>query len=117
LDKFLRARSLSFEKFRERITGGEQWNRDVFSERVKSRGFCTDFRDFRRFPLMDLQDGNHLVIDLQFLEELLITAPLFQLLNQLNPTEGKTLLDLWGRVFELLLMSFSNISIQMTAHR
>lgn len=104
LTKFLRGRSLTIEKFRARVAEDASWNRSEFIGRAGIPGFCTDYRVFRECPLMDLGAGQHLILDLQFLEELVGTGLFFHLLNQLPPGKRKTLFDLWGRVFELLVI-------------
>jgi hypothetical protein len=104
LARFLAGRSLTFEGFREHIAGGKPWSREEFTERATAAGFSTDFRVFRRFPLMDLGSNQHLILDLQFLEELPAAGVFFHLLGQLDTKGRKTLLDLWGRIFELLVI-------------
>jgi hypothetical protein len=104
LDKFLASRSLTLAGFRQEITGGKLWGCDDFIQHAKAKGFATDFRVFRRYPLMDLGNGQHLILDLQFLEELPAAGVFFHLLNQLDNKGRKTLLDLWGRIFELLVI-------------
>ena len=71
-------------------------------ERSQRPGFGTDFRVFRQYPLMNLGGGQHLILDLQFLEELLVSGIFFHLLSRQSEQGRQTLLDLWGRIFELL---------------
>jgi len=104
LDGFLRRRSLSFEQLRQRIAGSGGWLRDEFMAHVSDPGFATDFRVFRQFPIVDLGQGEHLILDMQFLEELIGTGLFFNLLGQLDSKRRKALLDLWGRVFEILVV-------------
>jgi len=84
LDIFLSARSLTFNEFRDRIAGGERWNRSEFKDRITSTGFGTDFRTFRNYPLLDLGAGKHLILDLQFLEDLPASGLFFHLLTRLD---------------------------------
>jgi len=104
LDRFLSRRSWTFDRFREEITGGGPLTRAEFASRAAEAGFGTDFRVFREHPLMDLGTGQHLVLDLQFLEELVGAGLFFHVLLQLEEDQRKVLLDLWGRVFELLVV-------------
>jgi len=50
--------------------------------------FPTDFRVIREYPLMNIDNENHIVLDLQFLAELLFSGLFFQLLFSL-PTEKR----------------------------
>lgn len=75
-----------------------------FASRAVAAGFGTDFRVFRDHPLMDLGAGQHLVLDLEFLEELVGAGVFFNLLERLSRDERPILLDLWGRIFELLVI-------------
>ncbi len=68
LDKFLSERSWPFRRFQTEIAA--PLSRLEFGSRAMAAGFGTDFRVFREHPLMDLGDGHHLVLDLEFLEEL-----------------------------------------------
>jgi len=102
LDTFLSTHSLTFDEFRRHITGGEGWSRSEFTDRTTSAGFATDFRTFRHYPLMNLGAGQHLILDVQFLEELPASGLFFQILTRLDTGQRKVLLDLWGRIFELL---------------
>lgn len=105
LDKFLARRSWTFDQFQEEIAGPTQWTISEFPSRTKSPGFSTDFRVFREHPLMNLGDGFHLAIDLQFLEELVGPGLFFHVLSSFEAKKQRqTVLDLWGRIFELLVV-------------
>ena len=103
LDTFLSHFSRTIDHLRELITDGKPWDERGIANGLSSPGFATDFRVFRRHPLMDLGDGKHLVIDPQLLEDLLSGGIYFQLLGGVPRDRRKFLFDLWGRVFELLI--------------
>jgi hypothetical protein len=103
LDTFLSRRSWTFDRFQREMTGGRALSESEFASRVTASGFATDFRVFREHPLMDLGNGRHLVLDLEFLEELVGAGLFFHLLSRLGKNDRIALLDLWGRIFELLV--------------
>jgi hypothetical protein len=104
LDKFLSNRSWTFDQFQKENAGGKPLSRLEFASRVAEPGFGTDFRVFREHPFMDLGAGQHLVLDLQFLEELVGPGMFFHLLSSLQRNQRAILFDLWGRIFELLVI-------------
>lgn len=104
LDKFLSRRSWTFDRFRREVVGEAPLNRAQFASRLTTPGFGTDFRVFREHPLMDLGHGRHLVLDLEFLEELVGAGLFFHLLSHLEKDQRVLLFELWGRIFELLVV-------------
>jgi len=66
--------------------------------------FPTDFRVIREYPLMNIDNENHIVLDLQFLAELLFSGLFFQLLFSLPTEKREDFSSLWGRIFELSLI-------------
>lgn len=101
LESFLAKRSATFATLRAAITGGGRWTPDEAREQVASSLFGPDFLVFRECPIMDLENGNYLILDLQFLAELLSNGLYFDVFSSLPKQKRGDFNSLWGRVFEL----------------
>lgn len=100
---FLRNRSISLDGLRQEITCGKPWKRDHCIDMIESDVFATDFLAFRKHPIIDLENGKHLIIDIQFVAELLFTGLFFEIFFSLELKKRENFLSLWGRLFELYL--------------
>ncbi|MFQ5902477.1 MAG: hypothetical protein ACE5JO_02190 [Candidatus Binatia bacterium] len=100
---FLRNRSIRLDALRQEITRGERWEKEHCIAVIESDDFATDFLAFRRHPLIDLENGKHLIIDIQFVAEMLFTGLFFDIFFSLEPEKREDFLSLWGRLFELYL--------------
>jgi len=103
LTTFLRNRSIRLTALRREINSGKRWGKKRGIARIESYDFTTDFLAFRKHPLIDLENGKHLVIDIQFVGELLFTGLFFEIFDRLPSRKRELLLSLWGRLFELYL--------------
>src|SRR5205807_722583 len=84
LQMFLRQRSIGLNKLKRAITGGTGWSRKVAVSQIESDDFATDFLHFRQHPIIDLKNGNHLILDIQFVGELLFTGVFFAIFGSLT---------------------------------
>lgn len=100
---FLRNRSISLDGLRQEITQRKPWERDHCIDMIESDVFATDFLAFRKHPIIDLENGKHLIIDIQFVAEMLFTGLFFEIFFSLDPEHREDFLSLWGRLFELYL--------------
>jgi len=101
MDKFLANRSITRSGLRAKLTSGAAMSREEYTAQMSGPIFATDFRAFREHPLVDLADGNHMVLDLQFLTELLFSGLFFHLFFSLPSAQREEFSSLWGRIFEL----------------
>ena len=103
LQTFLRKRSVRLNKLRQAITAGKRWTKTEAAKRIESDDFATDFLAFRQRPIIDLGNGKHLIVDIQFIGELLFTGIFFAIFDSLKPNKRELFSTLWGRIFELYL--------------
>lgn len=103
LDTFLRNRSIRLDALRREITGRKPWGKKHCVAVIESDDFATDFLAFRKHPLIDLENGKHLIIDIQFVGEMLFTGLFFEIFGSLRSEKREAFLSLWGRLFELYL--------------
>ncbi len=101
LDQFLSKRSATVDVLRSKITGGPYWTLDDARRQLTSPLYGTDFLPFREYPILDLQNGKYLILDLQFVTELLFTGLYFQIFSALESHKRGHFNSLWGRCFEL----------------
>lgn len=73
---------------------------DIFTTRVTESRWASDFRLFRNRPLLRLNDGRFLVLDLQFLFESASRGLYWSILHRLSATGQKLFPSLWGGLFE-----------------
>lgn len=101
LSKFLENRSLTISQFAERLSGG-LGTRESFTDELRRRPFLTDSLNvFRQYPLLRLDEDQALILDLQFLVELLTSGVYWKIYNSLPASRRQPFRELWGRLFEL----------------
>ena len=66
--------------------------------------FATDFRLIRENPILNIEGDDHLVLDVQFLAELLFRGLFFKLFFSLPSEKREDFSSLWGRLLELSLV-------------
>ncbi|HEV2198817.1 MAG TPA: hypothetical protein VGR73_03280 [Bryobacteraceae bacterium] len=103
LERFFVKTSLPLADLRDRLTGGGPWTRDRYADLMSSSEFITDFVALREHPLLSVEAGRYIVLDLQFLAELLSSGLFFDLLFTFPRNLREDFLSLWGRIFELSL--------------
>jgi hypothetical protein len=102
-EQFLNARSLPLEDFREKITGGAGWDKASFLTAIESDQFATDTLAIKTHPLLRLSNGRVLILDIQYVSELLIYGLYWRIVGSLARKQGDKFISLWGRLFELYL--------------
>jgi hypothetical protein len=102
--RFLNDASVSFDSIRWKLSGTEGgWDEKRLTELLGSAIFATDFLALREQPILDLNGGRYLVLDPDFLGELLSSGILFQIRAAVPEGRGAQLMSLFGRLFELYL--------------
>ncbi len=83
-EHFLNERSLSLTDYRERLTGGKEWDKKAFSDLVKTDQFSTDTLPFKTYPLLRWTDGRVLILDPQYVSDLLIYGLYWRIVDNLD---------------------------------
>jgi hypothetical protein len=103
LEQFLKARSLSLQAFQKRITGGSEWDKKGFCDAIKSDQFATDTLAVKAYPLLQWAEGKTLILDIQYVSELLIYGLYWRIVDSLPDAKAERFISLWGRLLELYL--------------
>jgi hypothetical protein len=102
LQKLVRDRSLTALALRKRVSGGKPLTRKNFGEELGRRLFLTESLNvFRQSPLMNLDANRVLILDLEFLTELLTSGVYWSIFDSLPANRRETFRELWGRLFEI----------------
>jgi hypothetical protein len=102
LRKLVRDRALTAAAFRKRLGGGKPSTRKFFGEELERRPFLTESLNlFRQYPLMKLDANRVLILDLEFLAELLTAGVYWNIFDGLPRNRRETFKELWGRLFEI----------------
>src|ERR1700691_2016494 len=102
LRKLVKDRALTTEEFRKRLGGGKARTRKAFGEELERRSFLTESLNlFRQNPLMKMDANRVLILDLEFLAELLTAGVYWNIFDSLASAQRETFRELWGRLFEL----------------
>jgi hypothetical protein len=102
LRKLVNDRALTASVLRERLSGGRPRTRKDFDEELGRRSFLADSLNiFRQYPLMKMDANRVLILDLEFLGELLTAGVYWNIFDSLPSTQRDTFRELWGRLFEL----------------
>src|ERR1041385_4292798 len=72
----------------------------TFRDRITTPAWTTDHRTFRGRPLLQLDDGRYLVLDLQFLFESASAGLSWTLMEHLSREDRARFLEYWGGIFE-----------------
>lgn len=105
LEQFTNARSLSISRFRERLSSRDGSSKSVFREELRARRFLTESLNlFRKFPLLEIGPGNMVILDLQFLVDLLSSGIYWTIFDSLNEAVRDPFRELWGRLFEVYVV-------------
>lgn len=102
-EQFLAARSLSLDEYRQRVTGGKEWDKKSFSEIIKTDSFSTDTLTVKTYPLLRWADGRTLILDPQYVSDLLIYGLYWRIVDSLDDKKADKFISFWGRVFELYM--------------
>jgi hypothetical protein len=102
LGRFLRDRAVTIEELQEKLSSSTRRTQEHFCQDLANQdAFMSGVRVFRQYPLLSLRDGRIVVLDLQFLTDLLTSGVYYSLFNSLPGKRRETFRELWGRVFEL----------------
>lgn len=105
LEQFTNARSLSVSRFRERLSPRDGDSEPVFREELRARRFLTEsLNAFRKFPLLEIGPGNMVILDLQFLVDLLSSGIYWTIFDSLHESARDSFRELWGRLFEVYVV-------------
>jgi hypothetical protein len=101
-DRFLNARARTLEEFRSELSRGVVASQASFSEELKLRSFLIDSLNvFRKYPLLRLDAERVVMLDVQFVVELLTSGVYWSIHDGLPQNKRETFKQLWGRMFEL----------------
>lgn len=102
LRKLVNDRALTAGEFRKRLGGGKARTRKAFGEELERRSFLTESLNlFRQHPLMKLDANRVLILDLEFLAELLTAGVYWNIFDSLPRNRRESFKELWGRLFEI----------------
>ena len=102
LRKLVNDRALTASALRNRLSAGKVRARANFDEELAQRSFLTDSLNiFRQYPLVKMDANRVLILDLEFLAELLTAGVYWSMFDSLSSSQRDTFRELWGRVFEL----------------
>lgn len=102
LDRFLAGRALTLQQLTDRLAGGAPRTRERFLAETRSNSALNACLNvFRQQPLLRLEGGRVLILDLQFLTDLVTTGIYWLLFDGLPRQQRETFRELWGRCFEI----------------
>jgi hypothetical protein len=102
LDRMLETRARTVEDFRIRLNGGQEPTQSSFAADLARRPFLTDSLNvFRKYPMLKLDSNRVLILDLQFVAELLTTGVYWSIFDGLPQEKRDTFKELSGHMFEL----------------
>jgi len=101
LHNFVKLRALTIAEFAENLGGGKRCTQEKFDDEIRRRSFLTDSLNcFRKYPFLKLDENRVLILDLQFLVELLTSGVYWSIFDSLPINLRETFRELWGRLFE-----------------
>jgi hypothetical protein len=102
LETLVNARARTLSEFAQRLSNDKPATREVFVDELRRRAFLSESLNvFRTFPLFRVDSNRVLILDLQFLVELLTSGVYWSLFDSLPTGSRDTFRELWGRLFEL----------------
>jgi hypothetical protein len=102
LENLVKERALTISEFEQKLGGGKPCTRDTFVDEIRRRAFVTESLNcFRKFPFLKLDSYRALILDHQFLVELLTSGVYWSIFDSLPINRRETFRELWGRLFEL----------------
>jgi hypothetical protein len=102
LKKLVKERAPTASALRKSLRGGKPLTRKSFSEELGRRSFLTESLNvFRQSPLLKLDANRVLILDLDFLAELLTSGVYWNIFDSLPSNRRETFRELWGRLFEI----------------
>ena len=104
LEQFLAKTSIRLDDLQGQLASGVPWDCDRYVELMNRPDFRSDFLAFRQRPLLMVEEDKYIILDVQFLAELLHSGVYFDLLFSLPKDKREDFMSLWGRIFELWLV-------------
>ena len=102
LRRLVNDRALSAMAFRKKLSGGAPPRRVAFGKELGRRSFLTESLNiFRQSPLLKLDRNRMLILDLDFLVELLTSGVYWSIFDSLPKNLRPAFKEMWGRLFEL----------------
>ena len=102
LKKLVNDRALAASALRKHLRAGNPSTRASFDEELERRSFLSESLNiFRQYPLMKMDRNRVLILDLEFLAELLTAGVYWSIFDSLPSTQRGTFRELWGRLFEI----------------
>ena len=100
--KMIDARARTVEEFRMLLGNDEGQTREKFADELTRKPFLTEsLICFRTFPLLKMDSEQVLILDLQFVVELLTSGVYWSIHDNLPDNKRSVFKELWGRMFEL----------------
>jgi hypothetical protein len=110
LKKFLAGRAVTLDQLAEKLRTNAPQNNDGFLQELASKNvLTTSLTTFRQQPLLQLDDGRVVILDLQFLADLLTSGIYHLLFSALPGEQRKTFRELWGRLFEIYVTNLLRV--------
>jgi hypothetical protein len=105
LIKMVDARARNVQQFRMLLGGCEEQTREKFADELKRKSFLTEsLTCFRNFPMLRMDSDQVLILDLQFVVELLTSGVYWSIHDNLPDSKRGDFKELWGRMFELYIV-------------
>lgn len=102
LDRFLDARAKTLNEFRSILSKGAVVSQESFFDELKRRPFLIEsLNTFRTYPFFRLDADRVVMLDVQFVVELLTSGVYWSIHDSLPGPKRSTFKELWGRLFEL----------------
>ena len=110
LNIFLDGRALDINQLADKLRGDAPRTQVQFVDDLSDRNvLITSLRVFRQQPLLRLDDGQIVILDLQAVTDLLTSGVYWLLYDGLPRQRRETFRELWGRVFELYVTNLLRI--------
>lgn len=102
MKKLVKDRALTAPAFRKRLRDGKRRAPKNFGEELGRTSFLTESLNvFRQSPLVKLDVNRVLILDLEFLAELLTSGVYWSIFDSLPANRREMFRELWGRLFEI----------------
>lgn len=102
LKRFWAARARTLDGFRSILSKGTTASQATFADELKRRPFLIESLNvFRTYPFIRLDSERVVMLDVQFVVELLTSGVYWSIHDALSSEKRKIFKELWGRMFEL----------------
>jgi hypothetical protein len=100
--KLVRGRARSISQFKQLLSLGRPCTRSSFLIDVRKRSFLAEgLNSFRKFPMLKVDRYRVIMLDLQFIVELLTAGVYWSIFDDLAPNKREGFRELWGRLYEV----------------